>query len=297
MHDPQRPTDIASWLANVRYQFVETAPDLLSTFEIYAAEAIFGRNYLAQDLVKLRPGAKVLEVGAGSVLLSCQLLREGYAITALEPIGSGFSHFGRMRAVVLATARARGCCPPIIDMPAEEFSAANQFDYAFSVNVMEHVDDVASVIERVGENLTVGGTYRFTCPNYLFPYEPHFNIPTFFSKQLTEKIMRRKIFNNHTVPDPAGTWKSLNWITVFKVARQTRKLPWLSVSFNKNILFSTLERVVTDPSFAGRRSALMSSFLKAIVTLRIHYLFLLMPAMFQPSMDCQVLKIKHGEPR
>ena len=184
----------------------------------------------------LRPGAKVLEVGAGSLLLSCQLMREGFDVTALEPTGEGFSHFDQMRQMVLDKARSHGCCPTILDLPAERLAAVNCFDYAFSVNVMEHVDDVARVLETVGKSLTVGASYRFTCPNYLFPYEPHFNIPTFFSKQLTERLLGRKIFDSQRVPDPSGTWKSLNWINVVKVGRCVRRLSGLRVTFNRSML-------------------------------------------------------------
>lgn len=291
MLESHQAEDMGLWLSNVRERFSSTAPDLLSIFEIYAAEALFGRSYLADDLASLKAGAQILEVGAGSLLLSCQLVREGYQITALEPIGSGFSHFDRMRMVVLSTAREHKCCPPIVELPGEKFSAPRKFDYAFSVNVMEHVENVATVIKAVSRNLTVGGTYRFTCANYLFPYEPHFNIPTFFSKRLTEKLLGHRIFNNQSVPDPVGTWTSLNWITVSQVSQYVGKLPWVSVSFNRNILFSTLERVVTDENFASRRSALVSSFLKAIVKLRLHYLLKLAPARFQPLMDCQICRI------
>eukprot|EP00494_Astrolonche_serrata_P011852 UN11950 len=57
---------------------------------------------------------------------------------------------------------------------------------------MEHVDDVDQVIRNVADSLRHGGTYRFTCPNYFFPYEPHFNIPTLLSKNLTEKLLPKK---------------------------------------------------------------------------------------------------------
>ena len=88
MHDAARPQSIEWWLADVRAHFVEAAPDLLPLFEIYAAEAAFGRLYIAADVERLEYGAKVLEVGAGSLLLSCQLAREGFFVTALEPLGT-----------------------------------------------------------------------------------------------------------------------------------------------------------------------------------------------------------------
>jgi len=295
MHDTGQDLSIERWLVEVRSQFVNIAPDLLPLFDTYAAEALFGRRYIDSDLEGLRPGAKVLEVGAGSLLLSCQLVREGFAVTALEPTGDGFSHFAQMRQMVLNNARSQGCCPTIVDLPAERLAAVNCFDYAFSVNVMEHVDDVARVLETVGKSLTVGANYRFTCPNYLFPYEPHFNIPTVFSKQLTERLLGRKIFGSQSVTDPSGTWKSLNWINVVQVGKYVRRLPGFKVTFNRSILVSTLVRILSDPNFAARRSPGMRRFLSGLVRLRMHYLLGLVPALLQPIIDCEIHKISDVE--
>lgn len=295
MHDAGEAFSIEHWLDEVRSQFVDAASELLPLFDTYAAEALFGRRYIDSDLEGLRPGARVLEVGAGSLLLSCQLTREGFEVTALEPIGDGFSHFDQMRQMVLNKARSLGCCPTILDLPAEHFAAVNCFDYAFSVNVMEHVDDVGRVLENVGISLTAGATYRFTCPNYLFPYEPHFNIPTLFSKQLTERLLGRKIFGSQKVPDPSGTWKSLNWINVVQVGKYVRRLSGFTMTFNRSMLVSTLERIASDQDFAGRRSPAMRGLLLVLVRLRMHHLFRLVPAVFQPIMDCRVEKAADSE--
>lgn len=281
---------IEDWLAEVRYRFVDAAPDLLALFDTYAAEAIFGRRYIEADLGALKPSGRVLEVGAGSLLLSCQLVREGFEVTALEPVGDGFSHFDQMRQVVLGAARSLSCCPFILDRPAEALDVVNGFDYAFSVNVMEHVDDVGVVLESVAKSLAIGASYRFTCPNYLFPYEPHFNIPTFFSKQLTENILGWKIFASQTVPDPSGTWKSLNWINVVQVKRLVRGMTGLRLTLNRSIFSATVERIASDSAFASRRSSAVRGLLLVLVRLRIHHLFRLVPAVFQPILDCRVEK-------
>jgi 2-polyprenyl-3-methyl-5-hydroxy-6-metoxy-1,4-benzoquinol methylase len=243
MIEDNNQISIDHWLEIVRLQFFETDPQLLNLFEVYAEEAKFGRRYIDADLVGLPQGAKILEVGAGSLLLSCQLVREGFEVTALEPTGDGFSHFDQMQRMVLLSAQSIGCCPKILDLPAEKFNVLGRFEYAFSINVMEHVSDVSSVLEQVGRSLTHGACYRFTCPNYIFPYEPHFNMPTLFSKRLTELVLRRKIFGNSNLPDPAGTWKSLNWINVLQIKQLVRKITGLKVTFNQSILTSTFERI------------------------------------------------------
>lgn len=288
MHEGRQAISIEFWLKRVRFRFAKDKPELLTLFDTYAAEAEFGWHYIDSDLRRLRPGGKILEVGAGSLLLSCQLAREGFDVTALEPVGDGFSHFDQMRQLVLVEAHSHGCCPKIIDRPAEALDVGNRFEYAFSVNVMEHVNDMSCVLERVTRSLTVGGSYRFTCPNYLFPYEPHFNIPTLFSKQLTERMLGQRIFGSRTVPDPVGTWKSLNWINIIQIKRVVRRLSGLKVTFSRSMLASTLERIALDKKFAGRRSPAIRNLILILVRLRIHFLFGLIPAAMQPIMDCRI---------
>jgi len=188
MTEDAKVVNIEAWLADVRCFFTEFNPELLALFEIYSNEAVFGRKHIDNDLSQMRTGSRIIEIGAGSLLLSCQLVREGFDVTALEPVGKGFSHFNQMREVVLECAKTLGCCPSILNMPAEELNVSNYFDYAFSINVMEHVSDVECVIRNVGKSLTLGSCYRFTCPNYFFPYEPHFNFLTLISKELTNLI-------------------------------------------------------------------------------------------------------------
>ncbi len=179
---------IDTWVSSLRNHLSKIEPELLDIFETYAAEAKFGRSFIDADLKNLLPGASILEVGAGSMILSCQLASEGYTVTALEPTGEGFSHFEKLRSIVLEQAEIAGQTPNLLFIPAEKLTDKDLYDFAFSINVMEHVQDVESVVYKVAEALRPSGVYHFTCPNYSFPYEPHFNIPTFFSKPLTEKL-------------------------------------------------------------------------------------------------------------
>lgn len=290
MHETCQELTIQYWLVEVRSQFVNVAPELLPLFDTYAAEALFGRRYINSDLEVLPSGAKILEVGAGSLLLSCQLMREGFKVTALEPGGDGFSHFDQMQKLVLLVAHSQGCCPQILDQPAEALDAIERYEFAFSVNVMEHVSDVACVLKKIGCSLTVGASYRFTCPNYLFPYEPHFNIPILISKNITERVLGDKIFGSMKVPDPTGTWKSLNWINVIQIKRIIRGEGGFRVFFNRSMLASTLERIGLDPEFARRRSPAIRIVIMMLVRFRIHYLFNLIPAAMQPIIDCRIEK-------
>jgi 2-polyprenyl-3-methyl-5-hydroxy-6-metoxy-1,4-benzoquinol methylase len=290
MQDNPSQLTFAEWLTELRTSFNSTQPELLSLFETYAAEAIFGRSYIASELASLPPGAKILEIGAGALILSCQLRREGFQVTALEPIGIGFSHFKQMRQIVIDRATALGCLPQNLNISAEALTEENTFDFAFSINVMEHVSNISQVITNVSKSLKVGAVYRFTAPNYLFPYEPHFNIPTLFSKQLTECVLRQKIFGNKKLSSPSATWKSLNWINVFQIKKIGRQLHGIQITFNRSFFIASIERLSSDTSFASRRSPVVKKILLFLVKYRLHQLLRFVPAGFQPTIDCRLQK-------
>jgi len=271
--------------------YVEThAPHLVGVLGVMAGEARFARAWLDEELQGLAKATRILEVGGGTFLLTCQLVREGYEVTAIEPIGSGFGSFDELGSVVLALASKEGVAPTIARCRAEEFDSDARFALAFSVNVMEHVDSPERVINRVAGVLSPGGSYRFLCPNYLFPYEPHFNIPTAGIKSLTERLMRVRIAGNTSIEDPAGVWKSLNWITVPKVRRIARADRTLSVSFRTRTLSWMLERTVSDAGFAGRRARWMVTAIRVLQSLGMLRLAALVPAACQPIMDVRLTK-------
>lgn len=281
---------IDDWLDAVAQRIECEAPELRQIFEVYAGEARFGRQFIADDLARLPRDANVLEVGAGAFLLSCQLVREGFRVTSIEPVGEGFSHFHRMQEVVAQLAREMHCMPHVVATQAEDFSERDGYDFAFSVNVMEHVRDVRAVIDRVAHSLRQGAWYRFTCPNYTFPYEPHFNMPTLLSKRLTERYMARRIFHCEHLPDPAGTWQSLNWISVRQVAGIVRQHPELDVRFDRSMLTTALERITSDPQFAARRSPMLRRCIGALVRTGLHRLPAALPPSMLPIIDCRIEK-------
>ncbi|MGN6087557.1 class I SAM-dependent methyltransferase [Trinickia sp.] len=279
-----------TFLSGLREHVRRSAPDILSTFDEYAGEALFGHELLEETLRQLPARAHILEIGAGALMLSCMLAREGYDVTAVEPVGDGFSHLSKLQRVVLEYANEHGAQPKLIRAPGEDLSVKNQFDYAFSVNVMEHVGDVARVLENVYASLKPGGTYRFICPNYAFPYEPHFNLPTLFSRKLTERVMSRHIMASKKVVDPAGTWASLNWITVGKVRRVCRTRLQTAPQFDRRIVDIYLTRMLSGGRFSERRGPLFARMLSILTWLRVTALAGLIPVRWLPLMDCRVVR-------
>lgn len=275
------------FLRALRQNLATHAPQLLSLYDVMAGEARFARVWLDEDLQRLPGGAPVLEVGSGVFILACQLAREGFAVTSIEPTGTGFGAFETLGASVLAFAARDGAVPTVIRCRAEDFSSDRRFRFAFSMNVMEHVDAPGRVIAGVSAVLVPGASYRFLCPNYLFPYEPHFNMPTFGSKALTWRLMRRSIEGN-TMDDPAGVWRSLNWITVPQVRRMAAEDPSLAISFQRGTLVSMLERAASDVEFARRRASWMVAVVAALRRLGLLRLAALVPATLQPIMDVRL---------
>lgn len=277
-----------SFMFGLREHVCAHAPEVLAIFDEYAAEARFGREFLSDSFQHLPPGAEILEIGAGALMLSCMLAREGYNITAVEPVGDGFSHFDKLQSIVVDYARTHGAEPNVIRTGGESFDASNRFDYAFSVNVMEHVKDVARVLENVHASLKRGGIYRFICPNYAFPYEPHFNLPTLFSRKLTERMMSRRIMTSKRVVDPAGTWASLNWITVSQVRRICRARLGTTPVFDRGIFDVYLSRVLAGGESSERRGPFLVHALSVLRRLRITTLTALIPVTWLPVMDCRI---------
>lgn len=263
---------------------------LADLFATYAREAVFGRAWLDESLRRLRPGSRVLEVGAGSMLLSCQLCREGFDVTAVEPVGEGFSSFAELQRLVLNFMKERGGTPILLPIAIEALVIEQKFDFIYSINVMEHVGNVPEALRRIVAILAHGGEYRFTCPNYLFPYEPHFNIPIVFSKSVTARVFHSRIFMNQSMPDPSGVWRSLNWISVMQIKRIVRKLPEISLHFKRTMLRDTLMRLVADEQFSGRRSRWMRRVAALLVSSGGYRLAVWIPVSAQPVIDCTLLR-------
>jgi SAM-dependent methyltransferase len=295
MIPPSIQNSLDEWLNILRGEIQTSAPELLDLFETYAGEAQFGREYIDSNLKELPIGARILEVGAGALILSSHLVKEGYIVTALEPIDRGFSHFFKLRQLVLEQAYKSGFTPDLLNISAENLNEKASYDFSFSINVMEHVTSVKLVIENVARAMKPTGVYRFTCPNYFFPYEPHFNIPTLFSKKLTEHFFKDRIFTYARALDPNGVWSSLNWITVRQVASIVQGCPLIDVSFRRDLFYVILLRIVNDPIFSARRSLWLRKLVGVMVSLGIHKLATFIPVTLQPVIDCTLVCNSKGQ--
>jgi 2-polyprenyl-3-methyl-5-hydroxy-6-metoxy-1,4-benzoquinol methylase len=279
-----------NWLRYVSDALHRDHPNLVDMFLVYSAEARYGRRFISASLSGLSKSSKILEVGAGVMLLSCQLVREGFRVTAVEPTGVGFSRFAILRKAVLKCAQELGCEPTLLEQEAETFESSEHFDFAFSINVMEHVGDVKAALNNIARQVKLGGEYRFTCPNYSFPYESHFNIPIIVSKKVTFFIFRKKIQSAFS-DNPLGVWNSLNWISVRTIKALFSGRPGFKLSFGTDMLRDIVERSMQDGPFASRRTRLSLWVLRLMSWLQIHKVTKVFPAELHPLIDCTIKRV------
>lgn len=210
----------------------------------YVGEMVHGYRFLESHLPtgKLR----ILEVGAGLGLLSIYLQRLGHDVVAIEPAGAAFNIFNATKQEICQ--RVGGQLPVFLDIQAQDLDTAihGAFDFSFSVNVMEHVEELDIALAQTLSVMTPRGVSAHSCPNYLVPYEPHFAIPLVpLSPKLSRLLFRSKINRD---PD---LWTTLNFITARRV-RHIARDNGCRVSFEPGLLYQAFRRLGDDPEFLSR---------------------------------------------
>lgn len=263
-------------------------PDEARWLTSYISEARFFFGVIGSDL----SGAgrrRIVELGSGCGLLALMLAALGHEVVAVEPESGGFSRMRQFRELLLA------CWPgdvPAVqwvdgtqgDLPAE---AAGSFDYGFAVNVVEHVPDVGQFLGGAVTLLAPGRGFRFICPNYAFPYEPHFNMPTLFSKALTQRVMRVRIDQPNGLRDSRALWDELSWPTVRSVRRAVGSSAGLSFSADATVAY--LRRPAADPSFAERKGPLIAGLGNGLAGIPAA-LFTMLPPESLPIIDGRLIR-------
>ena len=261
-------------------------PELLTTFLTYQNEALAARELLENSLQDLNPKAEILEVGAGILALSIQLASEGFKLTAVEPVGEGFEGISYLMKLFLDQAKIEKVSFRLVETPIENCLYQEKFDFIFSINVMEHLKDPYSVLLKITKNLKNGAKYRFVCPNYDFPYEPHFQKWIFARKNHSFNLLRLNLETNEMqVSDSLSLLKSLNYITLRKIARFARNND-IQITANKKTFFALLSRAGSDVILRNRHQGLVP-LLRLLVFFKFHYLARIVPATLQPTMDVE----------
>ena len=217
-------------------------------------------------------------------LLSQAIAFHGFTnVYSLEPRAIGFESMSELQEVVSTHKDFKRNNLKIAKLKIEEFEFTDKFDFIFSINVMEHVENIESVLEKVADLLVEGGVYYFICPNYSFPYEPHFNIPIVLNKKLTRKIYKSKI-SQLNASNPLDIWESLNWISVNKIKRL--KIGELDLQFRSDVLHRYFIRLDEDLIFQSRKGYIFRVAAKFMKPLICGF-----PKSYQPIIECRAKRI------
>jgi len=210
-------------------------------------EARFGLSRVLPVLASLgRDHPEVLEVGAGSCILSAYLASRNVRITALEPLGPEFDFFTGLQSRVVDFCRRKGIPFDVVRATGEQIDILERFDLAFTINALEHMRDPLLTLDNMLRSLKPGGALLAHCPNYTVPLEVHFNILLVTrSKPINEWLYRSKIARYPAV------WKELNFIRYIDVRRHLRRRG-SSFTFNTSVLRDAVRRLLDDPIFAQR---------------------------------------------
>jgi 2-polyprenyl-3-methyl-5-hydroxy-6-metoxy-1,4-benzoquinol methylase len=264
-------------------------PELLQTYLTYQNEALAARKFLDSSLIELNEEARILEVGGGILALSVQLASEGFKVTSVEPVGEGFAGISSIIAIYLDIARENQYELVLVQSGIEDCKFGEQFDFIFSINVMEHLKNPYAVLSQLEGLLKSGAEYRFSCPNYDFPYEPHFR-KLLHLRRNNAFYLKEESASSKQVPesDTSGLYHSLNYIT-FQLVLNFCRINGISVYANKNAFFDILERAIEDQQLANRHRRLYL-IVKVLYFLKLHLIAKFVPRKIQPIMDIRVLK-------
>ena len=244
-------------------------------------DAIHCHEFIKKYLSKNK---KILEVGGGVHLLT-SYLNEEYDVTSIEP--GGFTNYtNKFRNKILNKNNLK-----VHTTTLENFNTNEKYDLIFSMNVLEHTEDVEihlrSCINLLKDENSL---LLIQCPNYTFPFEPHFYkwfIP--FVPNFTFKYLRKKSIIKEMGEDKyKSIFNSLNFNCTFFNIKNLE----LSIEFH-NPLKHIFDRMEKDKIFKDRlcQNSIINVCYKLMHLLRIRGLL----TFIYPKFLCPylIMKIKN----
>jgi len=153
---------------------------------------------------------------------------------------------------------------------------------------MEHLENPYSVLIKLVELLKTRGEYRFFCPNYNFPYEPHFGKWLFLRKDKVFYLQKSGANSSSISSDEAsGLLSSLNYITL-RHLKNSVKGTEIKLKPNQSALCEILSRSCYDFELSKRHPRI-SKIARFLCSLKLHYLAKLVPTNFSPIMDVKAV--------
>lgn len=187
---------------------------------------------------------KILEFGSGLGISSMVLSLNGCNITSFEPGGIGFEKNALLNQYLKKYFSLHfNSLDNLADIRSDTY------DFIFSNNVLEHIDNIEKTILHLDLSLKKNGIMCHNLPNYIVPYEPHFGILFFpiFPKKMSFLVSKEIT--------KTGLWRSINFINVFDIKSYSRKAN-SKVTFEKRLIYKAIKRIDEDQEFADRHSNL-----------------------------------------
>jgi 2-polyprenyl-3-methyl-5-hydroxy-6-metoxy-1,4-benzoquinol methylase len=192
---------------------------------------------------RLRPGARVLEVGAAQGMGVLALNRAGYDAMGIEPWRPAIDTSREL-------AREAGVDVNVIEGVGEDLPFGDaEFDFVFATSVMEHVRDPMAVFRQVHRVLRPGGGFFFHTTTSLARKQDEikwFPLFAWYPEPVKRRIMAWTAENRPSWVGGTAT-PAYNWFTPWGTRRDLREVGFSEV----------LERwdLVRDHEFDGWRGS------------------------------------------
>ncbi len=255
------------------------------TYDLFLNEARFGLSRVLRVLSSFAPETvRILEVGAGSCVLSAYLASKRLHVTAVEPLGPDFDFFTEPQRRVLEFCRSRAIPLNLVRTTGEQLDLPGRFDVAFTINALEHMRDPLRTIGNMCDSLKPGGVALVHCPNYTIPFEVHFNILLVSrSKPINEWLYRSKISRHPEL------WNELNFVRYVDVRRHLAARR-ASFTFQRSVMRDLVARLLNDPIFAGRMPAVVRTIGRMLQYSGLLHALIFVPTRFQTPMEVWIKK-------
>ena len=213
--------------------------------DTYFAEMLYGYEFATRHMPDRK--LRIMEVGAGLGLISAYLASLGHEVVALEPANLAFGIFDITKKTIWEELGDEA--PYLEERPAEDIDIdeTGDFDFIFSINVLEHIGDLEAATAAMLKVLRPGAISAHLCPNYFVPYEPHYSltmVPGGFHN------LTRRLFAGTIDPNP-DAWNSLNFITAARVRKMARANN-VDVTFQKGLIHETFLRMGAEEEISRR---------------------------------------------
>ena len=254
-------------------------------YDRFVNEARFGLSRVLPILPSFAAASvEVLEIGAGSCMLSAYLASKRLHVTALEPLGPEFDFFSDLQRRVLEFCRRKGIELKLVRATGEQLDLPGRFDVAFTINALEHMRDPLLTIDNMYDSLKPSGIALVHCPNYTIPFDVHFNVLLVTrSKLINEWLYRSRLSRYPKV------WDELNFVRYIDVYRHLVKRR-ANFSFDHSVMRDLAVRLMDDPIFAERMPAIVRAIGAMLRHTRLLHALSYVPPRFQTPMEVHIRK-------